>query len=99
MNTNIPAEINSILADSHTYEAIEQRVYNTLLTQSSAIQALRQKATDTLTTDQHSISSLVNTLNIHDIDTLLALDPNTDAQALKQTLKDIIVKELESILY
>lgn len=99
MNTNIPSEINSILADSHTYEAIEQRVYNALLTQSSAIQALRQKATDTLTSNQQSISSLVNTLNIHDIDTLLALDPNTDAQALKQALKDIIVKELESILY
>ena len=98
MNTNIPAEIN-ILADSHTYEAIEQRVYNALLTQSSAIQALRQRTTDTLTSEQHSISSLVNTLNIHDIDTLLALDTNTDAQALKQALKDIIVKELESILY
>jgi hypothetical protein len=99
MNTNIPSEINSILADSHTYEAIEQRVYNALLTQSSAIQGLRQRTTDTLTSEQHSISSLVNTLNIHDIDTLLALDPHTDAQALKQALKDIIVKELESILY
>lgn len=99
MNTNIPNEINSILADTHTYEAIETMVFNTLLTHSSAIQTLNKRATDILSTHEHSISTLVNTLGINSIDTLLALDPDTDAQSLKQTLKAIIVRELESILY
>lgn len=98
MNTNIPHEINTVLADSHTYEAIEARVYNTLLTQSSAIQALAKTAADIMATDNVSISSLVSSLGITDIDALLALDPATDAETLKQTLKKIIATELESIL-
>ncbi|KAL6935459.1 hypothetical protein ACO0R3_000502 [Hanseniaspora guilliermondii] len=99
MNTNIPNEINNILADTHTYEVIENKVYNKLLTDSSVIQTLNKTITDKLIKEPQSINTLVNALDINNIDSLLGLDPNTDTHALKQALRDVIVKELESILY
>ena len=95
---NIPAEINNILTESNKYEVIESKVYNKLLTDSRVIQNLKQKVVDILLKDESlSIVGLVNELDIQNIDTLLNLDiENTN---IKQKIKDVIIEELQNILY
>lgn len=98
MDNNIPSEINNILTESNTYEVIESKVYNKLLTDSRVIQNLKQKIIDILLKDDSlSIDGLVNELDIQNIDSLLSMD--TDKSDIKQKIKDVIVQELQNILY
>lgn len=98
MENNIPSEINNILTESNKYEVIESKVYNKLLTDSRVIQNLKQKIIGILLKDDSlSIDELVNELDIQNIDALLSMD--TDKSDIKQKIKDVIVQELQHILY
>ncbi|KAF0267307.1 hypothetical protein FOG48_03657 [Hanseniaspora uvarum] len=100
MSNNIPTEINNILSDSNAYELIESKVYNKLLTDTKVIQNLKQNIIDILLKDESlSINKLVNELNIQDVDSLLNFDKEGDKSVTKQKVRDVIIKELENILY
>ena len=100
MSNNIPTEINNILSDSNAYELIESKVYNKLLTDTKVIQNLKQNIIDILLKDESlGIDKLVNELNIQDVDSLLSFDKEGDKSVTKQKVRDVIIKELENILY
>ena len=100
MSNNIPTEINNILSDSNAYELIESKVYNKLLTDTKVIQNLKQNIIDILLKDESlSINKLVNELNIQDVDSLLNFEKEGDKSVTKQKVRDVIIKELENILY
>ena len=97
---NIPQEINKVLTATNKYEQMETKVVNHILTSSDIVPILKQKCQEILIKDENqSIEEIIKQLSINSADDILKLDPKKDQKEMREQLKDIIIKQLQEILY